>query len=173
MKPSIKDAIQTLHSTRNQWKNLKSNHNIELEYNYVIWSLMEGLGNIMLSLASTFLYALLTNKVLLVHQTDDLVDLFCEPFPGSTWILPSDFPIKDLNKFNLRSQQSYGNMLGKNLINYDIKALVMALPALVYIHLRHDYKTHLDRLFFCEDDQLVLKKVNWLASSIYDSTTRR
>ncbi|XP_072953478.1 probable fucosyltransferase 8 [Typha angustifolia] len=68
-------------------ENRKSNHSIKLECNYV----------------------------LLIHQTDDLVDLFCEPFPGSTWILPSDFLIKDLNKFNLRSQQSYGNMLGKNL----------------------------------------------------------
>nr|CAD1826240.1 unnamed protein product [Ananas comosus var. bracteatus] len=122
----------------------------------------------MLTLASSFLYALLTNRVLLIHETTDLVDLFCEPFPETSWVLPSDFPVKELTKLHLGSAQSYGNMLKNKVIGVDLKASAESLPSYVYLHLEHDYR-HLDRLFFCEDDQFVLRKVNWLVlqSDIY------
>ncbi|CAL1377058.1 unnamed protein product [Linum trigynum] len=54
---------------------------------YLIWHPVNGLGNRIISLASTFLYTLLTNRVLLADLTLDMVDLFCEPFMGSPWIL--------------------------------------------------------------------------------------
>jgi xyloglucan fucosyltransferase len=42
--------------------------------------------------------------VLLLHSGGGgaLDDLFCEPFPGSAWILPADedFPIRDMGKLN-------------------------------------------------------------------------
>lgn len=148
---------------------LKSNHSTEnLECNYIVWTPFNGLGNRMLTLASSFLYALLTNRVLLIHETTDLVDLFCEPFPETSWVLPSDFPVKELTKLHLGSAQSYGNMLKNKVIGVDLKASAESLPSYVYLHLEHDYR-HLDRLFFCEDDQFVLRKVNWLVlqSDIY------
>lgn len=133
-----------------------------MECNYFVWSPFNGLGNRMVTIASAFLYALLTNRVLLLHITNDLDDLFCEPFPGSTWVLPSDFPIKDMEKLNLGSEQTYGNYLkNKRIIRTDVKVMAESLPAYVYLHLEHDYK-HLDRLFFCDNDQQVLGKVNWL-----------
>ncbi|KAJ3708757.1 hypothetical protein LUZ61_012462 [Rhynchospora tenuis] len=93
---------------------LKANHSTDqLKCNYVLWTPAGGLGNRMLTLVSTFLYALLTNRVMLIHQVDDMVDLFCEPFPGSTWY--------------------------------------------------HDYLYHvLHKRFFCEDDQEVINKINWV-----------
>ena len=50
---------------------------------YIVWVAVYGLGNRILTLASVFLYALLTNRVVLVDQSKDISDLFCEPFPGT------------------------------------------------------------------------------------------
>lgn len=146
---------------------LNSGESMELmDCNYLVWSPFNGLGNRMLTIASAFLYAVLTNRVLLIHQTEDMVDLFCNPFPDSSWILPGNFPIKNLTKLKQGSEISYGNMLKNKKINSsDSSAL---LPAYVYLHLEHDYQ-HLDKLFFCEEHQVVLQKINWLVlqSDIY------
>ncbi|XP_020091138.1 galactoside 2-alpha-L-fucosyltransferase-like [Ananas comosus] len=146
---------------RKSLEQLKHNHSAELECNYALWTPNGGLGNRMLSIASVFLYALLNNKVLLIHETDDLVDIFCEPFPGTSWVIPKDFPIKDLQNFHRGNQQSYGEMLGKHSISNNATIPMESLPPFVYAHLRYDY-THLDRLFYCSDDQSVLRKVNWV-----------
>ncbi|KAJ3695888.1 hypothetical protein LUZ60_001265 [Juncus effusus] len=141
---------------------LKSGHSMGLmECNYLVWSPFNGLGNQMITIVSAFLYAVLTNRVLLLDMRNELVDLFCEPFPTSSWVLPSDFPIKDLDRFNLHTEQTYGNYLKNKRIQTDSKVRAESLPAYVYLHLEHDYQ-HLDRLFFCDDDQIVLAKVNWL-----------
>jgi xyloglucan fucosyltransferase len=132
-----------------------------MDCNYVVWIPYNGLGNRILSLVSTFLYAILTNRVLLMQQTDELADLFCEPFPDTSWILPPGFPIKNLAQLNAFSNETYGNMLDKHVISNDPKTKVESLPPYVYVHLEHDYH-HLDKLFFCNDDQIVLGKVNWL-----------
>ncbi|MCI06319.1 galactoside 2-alpha-L-fucosyltransferase-like protein, partial [Trifolium medium] len=51
---------------------------------YVVWISFSGLGNRILTLASAFLYALLTDRVLLVDPGVDMTDLFCEPFPDAS-----------------------------------------------------------------------------------------
>ncbi|XP_073010791.1 galactoside 2-alpha-L-fucosyltransferase-like [Typha latifolia] len=142
---------------------LKSKHSASnLECNYVVWTPLYGMGNRILTIASAFLYALLTNKVLLIHLPPELVDLFCEPFPNTSWVLPSDFPlIKDLAGLRLGSRVSYGRMLKNKVINNSLNVSAEMLPSYVYVHLVDDYK-HLDGLFFCEDDQLLLDKVNWI-----------
>jgi xyloglucan fucosyltransferase len=141
---------------------LNSGHSSEfLECNYVVWVPYNGLGNRILSLTSTFLYAMLTNRVLLVQLTSELDDLFCEPFPDTSWILPHDFPIKDLHRFNVNSNVTYGNMLDKHVISNDPQTMDKSLPSYVYIHLVENYRD-LDKLFFCNDDQIILRKVNWL-----------
>ncbi|KAM7471425.1 hypothetical protein LguiA_009608 [Lonicera macranthoides] len=135
---------------------LKSGKNTDpMDCNYVIWISFSGLGNRILTLASAFLYALLTNRVLLVDRGVDMVDLFCEPFPEASWLLPSDFPLTNqFNNFDQKSSSCYGNMLKNNLLGNS------TLPFL-YLHLVHDYNDH-DKLFFCEQDQSILEKVPWL-----------
>ncbi|KAI4326616.1 hypothetical protein MLD38_031909 [Melastoma candidum] len=121
------------------------------ECKYVVWISFSGLGNRILTLASAFLYALLTNRVLLVDPGADVPDLFCEPFPGASWFLPSDFPLKDrFHAFDLNHPQSYGNM-----------EKTEAVPPFVYLHLVHNYGDR-DKLFFCDEDQAFLKNVPWL-----------
>ncbi|EEE65320.1 hypothetical protein OsJ_20567 [Oryza sativa Japonica Group] len=96
-----------------------------MECNYLVGLPYNGLGNRMLSLVASFLYALLTDRVFLVHFPDDFADHFCEPFPGgegetaTTWVLPPDFPVADLWRLGVHSNQSYGNLLAAKKITGD------------------------------------------------------
>ncbi|KAH7852090.1 hypothetical protein Vadar_020495 [Vaccinium darrowii] len=88
--------------------------------NYVVWISFSGLGNRILTLASTFLYSLLTNRVLLVDRGADIADLFCEPFPDVSWLLPTDFPLaSQFSHFDQKSVHSYGNMVKNNILEVD------------------------------------------------------
>ncbi|KAK1570828.1 hypothetical protein Q3G72_007696 [Acer saccharum] len=132
---------------------------------YVVWVADCGLGNRILSITSAFLYALLTDRVLLINQEQEMVDLFCEPFPTSSWILPEDFPFKNkMSGFNQKVGHSYGNLLKSNTINYSTPML----PSYLYLYLSHDCD-HDDQLFFCDQDQALLSKVPWLImrSNVY------
>lgn len=125
------------------------------ECNYVVWISFSGLGNRILTLASTYLYALLTNRILLIDRGTDMVDLFCEPFVDTSWLLPLDFPLNPVNNYNDNSSNSYGIMVKDNRVNHK------NIQSSVYLHLAHDYGDF-DKLFFCEEDQNFLEKVPWL-----------
>lgn len=49
-----------------------------------------GLSNRLLTVASAFMYAILTQRVLVVPTSTRLPDLMCEPFVGSSWRLESN-----------------------------------------------------------------------------------
>lgn len=135
------------------------------ECNYVIWVASCGMGNRILSITSAFLYALLTNRVLLINEEPEMEDLFCEPFPNASWILPNDFPFKDqFDSFKQNYAYSYGNMLKKKAIT----ASMESLPSYLHLYLSHDYDHH-DKLFFCNQDQTLLRKIPWLImkSNVY------
>lgn len=157
-----------LYSNAIKW--LKAGHSTKtMECNYVVWLSYSGLGNRMLSLASAFLYALLTNRSLVIDRGADMADLFCEPFPETSWFLPLDFPINQFSSFNKKAPQSYGNMLrSKAISNVPDSNENGSLPSYVYLHLGHDYGDF-DKLFFCEDDQQLLRKIPWLLlrSNVY------
>ncbi|KAI8022539.1 Galactoside 2-alpha-L-fucosyltransferase [Camellia lanceoleosa] len=128
------------------------------ECSYIVWVSFSGLGNRILTLASAFLYALLTNRVLLVDGGNDIADLFCEPFPEKSWLLPKDFPVMNQFKsFDQNSSHCYGNLLKNNIINHSKESL----PSFLYLHLVHDYGDQ-DKLFFCDQEQALLGKVPWL-----------
>ncbi|ESQ35409.1 hypothetical protein EUTSA_v10009872mg [Eutrema salsugineum] len=125
---------------------------------YIVWVPLSGLGNRILSLVSVFLYALLTERVILVDQRNDIRDLFCEPFPATSWLLPLDFPLTDqFDSFNWRTPISYGNMLKRHVINSSTETF----PSYLYLHLVHNYGDY-DQMFFCQGDQSLIKKVPWL-----------
>ncbi|CAA7037856.1 unnamed protein product [Microthlaspi erraticum] len=125
---------------------------------YVVWMEFSGLGNRIISIASAFLYAMLTDRVLLVEGGEQLDDLFCEPFLDTTWLLPKDFTLThQFNGFGQDSAQCHGDMLKRKLIN---ESSVSSLSHL-YLHLAHDYNEH-DKMFFCGEDQSLLKNVPWL-----------
>ncbi|KAH6774967.1 fucosyltransferase 1 [Perilla frutescens var. hirtella] len=122
---------------------------------YMVWISRNGLGNQMLSMASAFLYALLTDRVLLVDRGVDIPDLFCEPFPEASWLLPSDFPFTS-HHFNSRSPQSYGNLLRNRKTNTTASAYMM-----IYLNLAYGYGNY-DNRVFCDGDQAYLQTIPWL-----------
>jgi xyloglucan fucosyltransferase len=156
--PLFKEAVEHLRSGRNAARS---------ECQYVVWTPFNGLGNRMLSLASTFLYALLTDRVLLVHAPQEFDGLFCEPFPGSSWIIPDDFPITDFaGIFTMWSPTSYKNMREAGAVSGDHRNVsAETLPAYVFLDLIQSFTD----AAFCEADQLVLAKFNWMVikSDVY------
>ncbi|CAM0902797.1 unnamed protein product [Alopecurus aequalis] len=119
-----------------------------------------GLGNRILAAVSAFLYAVLTDRVLLVDPSSDMGELFCEPFPGTSWLLPPDFPLTSFTNFSVDTAQSYGNMLKKKKAMGAAWTAQQQPPAFVYIHLDHDC-TDEDKMFFCDEGE-VLRDIPWL-----------
>jgi xyloglucan fucosyltransferase len=133
------------------------------ECKYVVSISHRGLGNRILAAASAFLYAVLTDRALLVDPSNEMDELFCEPFPGTTWLLPRrDFPLASYTNFSIDTAESYGNMLKNKVLSADVPPpTATQLPAFVYLHLDHDYGDE-DKMFFCDDDQRLLSNVQWL-----------
>ncbi|XP_040376584.1 uncharacterized protein LOC102712148 [Oryza brachyantha] len=144
-------------------KQLRSHQDINMttDCNYLFLTIHAGLGNRMLEIASAFLYALLTNRILLLDRYQEIDDLFCEPFPGTSWLMPSDFPL-NYGEFTQSTPESYGNMLRNKVVggNTD-RSLAGSRPPYVFLYLDGNYEFH-DKLFFCEDDQQFLQGVPWL-----------
>lgn len=143
---------------------------------YLVYISYQGLGNRMLAIASAFLYAVLTERALLVDGGKDADALFCEPFPGTTWLLPraggwwfSSSPLRRLQGYEGGSKESLGNMLrsGGITVSADGNASWSAPrpPPYLYLHLsvsgayEHEPK---DKLFFCGAQQRLLGEVPWL-----------
>ncbi|OEL16501.1 Galactoside 2-alpha-L-fucosyltransferase [Dichanthelium oligosanthes] len=149
---------------------LKSGRSVEgMECSYIVWLPFEGLGNRMLSMVSGFLYALLTDRVLLVAMPPDSADLFCEPFPGTTWLLPlEDFPVANLFGLGPSPDISYTSLLNNKKIVVDggdpannATAAVAAPPVPSYVYVSLGWQMT-DGPFFCGEHQLALGQVNWL-----------
>lgn len=68
-----------------------------------------GLGNRMNSILSGFLWALLSNRILLVNENNfeqsfNIDDVFCQPFAGGNWIFPRSKEFADLIRTNYGSR---------------------------------------------------------------------
>ncbi|WVZ73537.1 hypothetical protein U9M48_021829 [Paspalum notatum var. saurae] len=145
-------------------KQLKAGRNAgDSECKYVVWFPCNGLGNRMLTIASTFLYALLTDRVLLMHVAPEQEGLFCEPFPGSSWVLPGSFPHNNPQKLHIGAPESYANMLKNSVVRNDDPASVPAssLPPYVYLHVEQ-FQLKLSDNVFCDEDQAMLGKFTWM-----------
>ncbi|XP_012068738.1 probable fucosyltransferase 8 isoform X2 [Jatropha curcas] len=141
-------------------KVLKSSHvGITRECKYIVWRPDNGLGNRMASMASSFLYALLSNRVLLVDHGTDMADLFCEPFPNTSWLLPKDFPLRNqFHNSQLRYAHSLRGMLEKGRINKSMEAT----PPYLYLTLKKREDNLDKQVFYCDQSQVLLQKVPWL-----------
>uniref|UniRef100_A0ACD5ZKE7 Uncharacterized protein n=1 Tax=Avena sativa TaxID=4498 RepID=A0ACD5ZKE7_AVESA len=142
---------------------------------YLVSISYRGLGNRMLATASAFLHAVLTERALLVHQySHDVGALFCEPFPGTTWLLPSSgwlgggFPLAHLGSYGNGSKESLGNMLKADVLSVGPHGNASwsdsdgrRRPPYVYLHLEGGLDFH-DKLFYCDEHQRLLRGAPWL-----------
>lgn len=117
---------------------------------YLVWTASNGLGNRMLTLASAFLYAILTDRVLLVKFGPDMFGLFCEPFSDSSWLLPRNFPYwKDQKHIG-----TYEDML----MNSKKNSTKELLPQFIVLNLQHSHDGH-NNFFHCDHSLGLLQKV--------------
>ncbi|KAH8974129.1 hypothetical protein BDL97_01G085800 [Sphagnum fallax] len=105
-----------------------------------------GLGNRILALVSAFMYALATDRVLLIEPKKLLEQLLCEPFPGSHWLLPRDFPTATIAK-----SPTLGAAIKAGYRNMDV----------VNLHLEHTHDWGDDE-FLCDNTHQFLKDIRWL-----------
>ncbi|KAG2256895.1 hypothetical protein Bca52824_076189 [Brassica carinata] len=140
------------------------------ECRYIVWVPFSGLANRIISLVSVFLYALLTERVILVDQRSGISNLFCEPFPATSWLLPRNFPLmggKRRDRFfdDRGNSHCYGTMLKNSSPNLT----ETSIPSYLYLYLVSDYSDD-DKMFFCgEDQKTFIGEVPWLVvkSNIY------
>ncbi|CAL5043886.1 unnamed protein product [Urochloa decumbens] len=142
---------------RNALEQLKSGESVvSPECRYIVSLPYQGLGNRILAAASAFLYALLTDRVLLIDPSDGMDGLFCEPFPGATWLLPPGFPLQGYTSFTNDTAETYGNMLRNKVIGAGASP-----PAFAYVYLHSDASAD-DKSFFWDEGQALLRRVRWL-----------
>uniref|UniRef100_A0A0D9WN71 Fucosyltransferase n=1 Tax=Leersia perrieri TaxID=77586 RepID=A0A0D9WN71_9ORYZ len=131
--------------------------NDDSDCKYLVLVPYRGLGNRMLAMASAFLYAILTGRALLVDKGESsLADLFCEPFPETTWLLPPDFPIRNLEALTGEVPESY-----RKLVQSDRPDTSVSDFPYVFVDLDHACTYH-DKLFYCDDDRHFLHRAPWL-----------
>ncbi|XP_073103932.1 probable fucosyltransferase 8 [Elaeis guineensis] len=161
-----KKAIDRLKPLGKGKKRKKGYSNETTECGYLTVMPFSGLGNRIMSITSAFLYALLTNRVLLIERHSGIGDLFCEPFPDTSWLLPQDFsPRNQFRSLSKTSPQCFGNMLKNKVMGNGINGSSNeSLSPYVFLNLANGY-SDFDQLFFCEDDQRLLRKIPWLVVS--------
>ncbi|CAM6124748.1 unnamed protein product [Calypogeia fissa] len=121
---------------------------------FVVWIADNGWGNRLLSLVSTFVYALLTNRVLLLHR-GDMGRLFCEPFPDTSWLVPQSFPQSWFKNLSPDTEPGSQHQFGKQF-NTSFPS-----PAFSYVNLAGTYYQD-DEMFFCDQGQEYLSSIPWL-----------
>ncbi|KAL6861830.1 hypothetical protein ACP4OV_017530 [Aristida adscensionis] len=136
------------------------------ECKYLVSISYRGLGNRILAAASAFLYALLTGRVLLVDPSNEMGELFCEPFPNATWLLPPGFPLAGYQGFYVHTPERHGGMREAGALRDGDMAggdrpAAADMPAFAYVHLDWNQSAY-DQLFFCDEDQRLLSSFQWL-----------
>ncbi|GBG81284.1 hypothetical protein CBR_g31959 [Chara braunii] len=155
------------------------NSSVDLSHcSYLFWvSPWEGLGNRFASIASSFLYAILTWRVLLVDRRSGLGDLICEPFAGHSWLAPDDpglawrilqapCPRAVANATviagNWSTALANGSEVGQQPEGRGI-AGASAPPKMAMAYIYHEEKYHEGHMsFFCSREQRSLSDVRWL-----------
>ncbi|CAI0421243.1 unnamed protein product [Linum tenue] len=131
----------------------KKNADSASDCRYIVFTPFAGMGNRMLALSSAFLYALLTDRVLLVDFDPSMRGLFCEPFHNSTWLLPQEFTFMDRVKSReFKEVFSLGNLLKNQNQNQNQK---------LALDLSTEYNDY-DKLFYRDETQELVKNVPWL-----------
>ncbi|KAK9668183.1 hypothetical protein RND81_13G039900 [Saponaria officinalis] len=144
-------SYQTLHarcgphspSYRQSISKLSTNFSDTIPCKYLIWTPANGLGNRIVSITSAFLYALLESRVLLVEFETEMDDLFCDPFPNSTWVLPNDFP----GKHHWAELPSFETVLNSGDAQFS--------PPIVHLNLQHGTGDPIIRHFHCNSSQFL------------------
>ncbi|KAL3702457.1 hypothetical protein R1sor_020479 [Riccia sorocarpa] len=125
---------------------------------YVVWTQASGFGNRMITLVSSFVYALLTDRTLLVERTEETAVLFCEPFPRASWLLPSEFPVEFIYSLNETSPHRFAHNFTDDQGGRDNSTETADFS---YINLTWTHDDE-DNTFFCDENHVQLERVPWV-----------
>jgi xyloglucan fucosyltransferase len=122
-----------------------------------------GLGNKILITASCLVYAVLTQRVLLLPSTNTLADIVCEPFEGSSWKVNEGsigFPVPSAfwlstEQFLSEVDSSVGSHKGA------IKDQATAVHA-TDVTVGGEWRFQPHNRFFCTTEQKFLRNVTWV-----------
>ncbi|BBN17007.1 xyloglucan fucosyltransferase [Marchantia polymorpha subsp. ruderalis] len=120
---------------------------------FVIGESYTGLGNKMLVLASTLMYAVLTGRVLLAPANTLIPAVFCEPFEGSSWRVDDD------GMTNLKAGGPWTEVAGSfGWVDEQAAENVSRLLTRVKVH---NGWQPVNR-FYCDSEQAFLSQVPWM-----------
>ncbi len=122
-----------------------------------------GLGNKILITASCLVYAVLTQRVLLLPSTNTLADIVCEPFEGSSWKVNEGsigFPVPSAfwlstEQFLSEVDSSVGSHKGA------IQDQATAVHA-TDVTVGGEWRFQPHNRFFCSTEQKFLRNVTWV-----------
>ena len=122
---------------------------------FAVWIMNgNGLGNRIVSLVSSFVYALVTNRVLLLSPGNQIDMLLCEPFPATSWLLPDQVSFDWESIAHSNSTRRFGTLVQNGHVTKSEDGHVFA-------NLFHTYNQN-DSRFFCEFSQDYLEETPWL-----------
>jgi xyloglucan fucosyltransferase len=129
--------------------------------NYLLCNtvLGSGLGNQILITASCLIYAVLTQRVLLLPSTNTLPDILCEPFEGSSWKVNEGkigFPVP--SAFWLSTDQ-FVSEVDLSVGSQDRATTTVHATD---VTIRHEWRIQPDNRFFCITEQKFLRNVPWV-----------
>ncbi|KAG6544337.1 hypothetical protein Mapa_014171 [Marchantia paleacea] len=122
-----------------------------------------GLGNKILAISNTVLYAILTQRVVLVPTSTLLPELTCEPFVGSSWVLDSNqFPVPPWEN-SYRHLWTIHKDVYQELDKMPSSRFVKDPPrSKLYSSSMEEYQYQPGSRFFCDVEQEMFKGVTWL-----------
>jgi xyloglucan fucosyltransferase len=136
--------------------------------NYLVCNtvLGSGLGNHILITASCLVYAVLTQRVLLLPSTNPLANIVCEPFEGSSWKVNEGkigFPVP--STFWLSTEQFLSEV--DLFVRSQNKDAIHEDPTTTTVHatdvtIRSEQRYQPDNRFFCMTEQKFLRNVTWV-----------
>lgn len=131
--------------------------------------MLDGKGNQLMSLVSAFVYSLITKRVLLITPEANMQLLFCEPFTGSSWLVPSGFPETYVRErsdhhgvfYERVSNISRASQLANasSLLNDNIDEIPKPAHLVAYLT---NWSQRQDLRFFCPTEQKLLSTIPWL-----------
>jgi xyloglucan fucosyltransferase len=122
-----------------------------------------GLGNKVLITVSCFLYAVLTQRVLLVPSSNILVtDVMCEPFEGSSWKVDQHTIGLPMSPPLWASMQHFLAVLDSSMAAHDSTIQKEAMIVYAADVTDNHYGFQPDNRFFCPAEQIFLRNVTWV-----------
>ncbi|KAH9541307.1 hypothetical protein CY35_14G056100 [Sphagnum magellanicum] len=122
-----------------------------------------GLGNKVLITVSCFLYAVLTQRVLLVPSSNILVTgVMCEPFEGSSWKVDQHTIGLPMSPPLWASMQHFLAVLDSSMAAHDSAKQKEAMIVYAADVRDNHYGFQPDNRFFCSAEQIFLRNVTWV-----------